>query len=297
MFEQNYIQFSLDNHVFSIKVFPPKGKIDTPSMEAEKSAFYFYKKKYKSKRLILCMSGGLDSEIMAEAFLRANVPFSASIWKYKNNLNNYDIKHALMFCEKNKIDYEIEECDLELFYENKLHFYYGIKYLCNSPQIVVHLYFLEKLLKKPNIAVFLPWQPPEFFYCQNKKKFTLKIIFFRYLAYYRFFQLNKMNGSAYFIMCRTSLLHSFLKLPITRSIMNQDINFSYYSPYKIKTIMYQQGGFLSKPRKGKFTGFDKMKTVLQTKYGMDYNKAFRYPLMKIIPDPEQQLYISSDWAK
>ena len=61
--------------------------------------------------------------------------------------------------------------------------------------------------------------------------------------------------------------------------------------------MYKQGGFLSKPKKGKFTGFDKMKTVLNTKYGIDYNEAFRYPLMEIMPDPEQHLYMSPDWTK
>ena len=103
MFVQDYIKFSYDNDTLSIKAFPLKGKIDTLVLEAEKSAFYFHKK-YQDKKMILCMSGGLDSEVMAESFLRADVPFSASIWKYKNNLNMYDIKHAIKFCKTNKID-------------------------------------------------------------------------------------------------------------------------------------------------------------------------------------------------
>ena len=293
MFEQDYIKVYFDGNTFSMKVFPPKGKPDTPIREAEKSAFYYYKK-YKNKKFILCMSGGMDSQVMAESFLRAGVPFSASIWKYKKNLNTYDIKSAIKFCEEHSIDYEIEECDLELFYRNNLHFHYGVKYLCDSPQIAVHLHFLEKLSKKSNTALFLPWEPPSFHYNRYSKKIILRVIMhYRYLAYHRFFHLNKIAGTAYFLISRSALLHSFLKLPITKLILNRNISLKYY---QAKTIMYRQGGFLSKPLKGKFTGFDKLKTVLMTKYGMDYNKAFRYPLVNFISSPKKQdMYIHPLW--
>jgi len=271
------------------------GKIDKPVVEAERSAFYFYKK-YKSKKIVLCLSGGLDSEAMAESFLRADVPFSASIWRYKNGINNYDIKHAVQFCKNHKIDYEMEECDLERFYGNNLHVHYGIKYLCNSPQVVAHLYFLEKIFKNPNMAVFLPWQPPGFSYHRKKKKAYVRIIFFRYLAYYRFFILNKVFGSPYFFICRSALLYSFLKLPIAKYAMNQ-MN-SYIKPYKIKTALYQQGGFLSESKKGKFTGFEKMKTILKRKYKISYEKEFRYPLIRKIPDPSlQNIYVIPVWRE
>ena len=296
MFEQDYIRFSLNESHFSLKAFPPKGPVDLPVKEAEKSAFYFYKK-YKSKRLVLCLSGGLDSEVMAESFLRAGIPFSASIWRYKNNMNDYDIKTAIKFCEKHKVDYEIEEGDLELFYKNKLHIYYGKKYLCNSPQVAVHLYFLEKLLKKPHCALFLPWQAPVVYYNPWLKKTLVKLIIFRYLSYYRFFYLNKTEGCFYFLMCRSALLYSFLKLPITRRIMRENKIFP-CDYYKIKSIMYSQGGFAAQPKKGKFTGFDKLKSVLMAKYGIDYNKAFRRPLMRMMPDPRREdFYVFPIWEE
>lgn len=298
MFVQNYLRFSLDDNVFSIKVFPPKGKVESPSLEAEKSAYYFYKQ-YKTRKLILCMSGGLDSEVMAESFLRAGVPFSVSIWEYKNGFNNYDIKHAIKFCNKHKIDYETEICDLEQFYENNLHNLYGQKYLCNTPQVVVHLHLLEKVIKKTkaSIAVFLPWQPPNFYF-DKKKEFNVRIIWFRYLAYHRFFALNALQGSPYFLICRSALFYSWLNLPIVKYIMNSPYKKSILNrkDYKIKTLMYEQGGFLSKPKKGKFTGFDKLKSSLTMRYGIIYNEAFRYPLIKMIPDPTQEdVYISPYW--
>ena len=160
----------------------------------------------------------------------------------------------------------------------------------------MHLYFLEKLSKKPGVALFLPWEPPSFYYNKNTQKTILRIIMHsRYLAYYRYFYLNRLAGTAYFIIGRSALLHSFLKLPIVKQVMNWNM---YLKPYQIKTIMYKQGGFLSKPQKGKFTGFDKMKTVLLEKYGLDYNKAFRYPLSGFISSSflkELDLYISPLW--
>ena len=96
MFDQNYIKFDLNNNILSVKVFPPKRNPNTPAVEAEKSAFYYYKR-YRNKKIVLCMSGGLDSTAMAESFLKADVPFSVSIWKYKNDFNGYDIKHAVRY--------------------------------------------------------------------------------------------------------------------------------------------------------------------------------------------------------
>ena len=296
MFEQDYIQFSIKDDVFSTKVFPPSGKIEKPVREAEKTAYYFYKK-YKTKKLVLCMSGGLDSEVMAESFLRAGAPFQVSIWRFKHGSNDYDIKHAIHFCKKHKLDYEIEICNLNWFYVSKMHGVYCKKYLCNSPQVAVHLYMLEKLFKEPNIAVFLPWQAPHFYYNSKLRKAEALIIYFRYLAYYRFFKLNKTPGSPYFIISRSPLLYSFLKLPFVKQIMNNPI-IAKQDSYKIKTILYKQGGFLSKPKAGKFTGFDKIKTALNKNYKICYNEAFRYPLMNMLPDlKKQNLRIAPVWEE
>ena len=293
IFQQNYIKLIFNNNTLSVLALPPKRKPDTPAEEAKKAAFYYK----KHRRIILCMSGGLDSEIMAESFLKAGAPFSVSIWRYKN-LNTYDIKHAVSFCERHGLNYEIEECDPELFYEKFLHIHYGIKYLCNSPQIAVHLYFIEKLAKKnPSSALFLPWEPPSFYYDSVRKTMLPRILInSRYLAYYRAFHLNKIAGTPYFLICSSALLYSFLRLPAVRFIMNQNINMKRKISYKIKTEIYKQGGFSAKPRKGKFTGFDKMKTALFKQYGMDYDRAFRHPLENLTPSPrKKELYVVPVW--
>lgn len=296
MFLQNYIKFSIKGEDFSCWAYPPKRKISKPVVEAEQAAFYYYKR-YHPKKLILCLSGGLDSEAMAESFLRAGVPFEVSIWRYKDGLNDYDIKHAIEFCTKHRLEYEVKECDLNWFYGNKLHILYGKKYLCNSPQVALHMYMLERLFKNPHVAVFLPWQPPLFNRNSKKRKTVVILTYFRYLAYHRFFSLNKAPGSGYFIISHSALLYSFLGLPIVKKII-KDANIFRCGHYKIKSILYEQGGFQSKPKPGKFTGFDKLKVQLNKRYKIDYNEAYRYPLMSIMPDPiKQDFYIFPGWEK
>ena len=296
MFAQDYIQFSLKGGDFLAWVYPPKGKVSKPVVEAERAAFYYYKR-YKSKKLILCLSGGLDSEAMAESFLRAGVPFEVSIWRYKGWLNDYDIKYAFEFCKRHSLEYNMEECDLDWFYGNNFHILYGRKYLCNSPQVALHMYMLEKLFKLSNVAVFLPWQPPSFAYDPKGGKAYVIVTYFRYLAYYRFFNLNEAPGSGYFIISRSALFYSFLKLPIVRQIM-RDAKILKCDNYRIKSILYEQGGFKAKAKSGKFTGFDKFKVKLNERYKMDYNRSYRYPLMRMMPDPKKQTFhVVPVWAE
>lgn len=297
MFEQNYMKMHLSEGKFALRPIPPRQEIDTPFEEAKKAAIAFYKK-YKNKKIILCLSGGLDSEIMAEAFLAAKIPFTASIWKYENNFNNYDIKHAIEFCKIYNIKYEMMYLDLNYFYKCNLHLHYAKKYLCNSPQVAVHFYLLEKLIEKDsNIAVCLPWQPP-FIGKSYDNKIFVKIIPCRYISYYRFFYLNQLDGTAYFLMYSSSLLYSFLKLPISKKILNLQIEPSMFKSYQIKAIMYEQGGFLSKRKQGKFTGFDKFKVFMNKKYSKKYDQFFRHPLEQLIPDSKDQVFfISSVWKE
>ena len=59
----------------------------------------------------------------------------------------------------------------------------------------------------------------------------------------------------------------------------KDVNVLRSGSYKIKRLLYEQGGFQSKPKMGKFTGFDKLKVRLNKKHKIDYNEVYRYPLI------------------
>lgn len=56
-----------------------------------------------NRQFFICMSGGIDSEVIARTFHELKVPFMAITIRYKDNKNEHDIKHAIKFCNDRRI--------------------------------------------------------------------------------------------------------------------------------------------------------------------------------------------------
>jgi len=56
---------------------------------------------------VITMSGGIDSEIVAETFYRLNIPFRVLIQRLFKGANDYDIMYAVKFCKERSIPYKI----------------------------------------------------------------------------------------------------------------------------------------------------------------------------------------------
>lgn len=56
------------------------------------------------KEIYLCFSGGIDSEVMVQTFLKKNYPFKIALFRFSNGENDHDIKYAKEFCQKNDIE-------------------------------------------------------------------------------------------------------------------------------------------------------------------------------------------------
>ena len=66
------------------------------------------------EKLTLCLSGGIDSECMVHSFLNDQVPFEVVFLKFKNNLNMFDIKTNIEFCESINIKYKFIDLERHL---------------------------------------------------------------------------------------------------------------------------------------------------------------------------------------
>jgi len=111
------------------------------------------KNKYQDVAVI--MSGGIDSELIACAFLDAGIPFRPYCMKYmssnKKLLNDYEFKYAVQFCEKYDLKLETEEiyviddiCDrrhLDYIIDEVLETYFFL------PALYTHHYAVEKFNK------------------------------------------------------------------------------------------------------------------------------------------------------
>jgi len=56
---------------------------------------------------VITMSGGIDSELVAETFYQLNIPFRVLIQRILGGANDYDIMYAVKYCKKRSIPFNI----------------------------------------------------------------------------------------------------------------------------------------------------------------------------------------------
>lgn len=74
-----------------------------------------FKNRYQNSNFIIALSGGIDSELVAETFYKLDIPFKAVTLRLFNGSNDYDIYHAYEYCKKRSIDLQIVNLSLDKF--------------------------------------------------------------------------------------------------------------------------------------------------------------------------------------
>ena len=144
---QNHFNFGRnpdDESEFLISFGSLQQPCKNPMSESVVAAQYIYEDN-SSAKLNLMLSGGIDSECMARAFLAAKIPFEATFMRFKNNLNFFDIQTNVQFCEQNNIKYSFVDLDIIHFLESGLYLEIASKYECQSPQLAAHLWLLDQV--------------------------------------------------------------------------------------------------------------------------------------------------------
>jgi hypothetical protein len=93
----------------------------------------------------LCFSGGVDSQVMLQCFILAEIDIDVYCLVFKNNLNVQDVSAAREYCKKFNIELKEIEIDIKKFLQRE-NFDYGIKYKSASPHFNTH-YKLFNYLK------------------------------------------------------------------------------------------------------------------------------------------------------
>lgn len=256
--------------------------------ESIKAARLIYDGLRDGQTLGLCMSGGLDSDCMAQAFLAAGIPFTTYILRFNNSLNWYDIQDAADFCESNRIPFHYVDIDIIDFFESQKYLEYAVKYRCISPQLAAHLYLLDKMDDVP----ILSWNPTPILL--NKKNEAYPYLpTDLYFCYERFFKANHRPGVGLFFMYTPELIYSFLRTPVLQNlILQRGPAAGRASSYWSKCQAYKQSGFQMRPRETNKTGFEMLKKFFAEKYGRSenvFNELFRVPLEEIFPPPSQNI--------
>lgn len=113
----------------------------------------------------VCLSGGLDSQFAAWILLQLGVKvrFKTYVTLWEDNVvNANDVLMSTRFSDRMGVPLDLVELDYEQFLSDKEHFRLGQLYRCNSPQLTLHLKFLETLGN--SMPLIMGGEAPKIFY-------------------------------------------------------------------------------------------------------------------------------------
>lgn len=93
---------------------------------------------------VLCLSGGIDSQAMVQAWKEAGLKFDVAIGVFSDNLNIQDVDHARLFCKKHNITPIEVNIDVVSFLTRES-VLFGEKYRCTSPHFNTHYKLFDML--------------------------------------------------------------------------------------------------------------------------------------------------------
>ena len=103
----------------------------------------------------VCLSGGIDSEVVVRTFKEAGIKHNTFIFKLENDYNVRDVEGAISICKNLSLPYHIIDFNLQQFFENEafaLHSKTFVPYAGRLPR----LKFLDYL---DNIPIFCDGEP------------------------------------------------------------------------------------------------------------------------------------------
>lgn len=105
------------NDQFKLKVKKSSRSIQDPRSECV-IACQSIRDTYSNEKLSVMFSGGSESEMIVRSFHASGVPFDVYIGRYEDDINIYDVSHAVIACQSLGINYKIIDFNVKKFFEN-----------------------------------------------------------------------------------------------------------------------------------------------------------------------------------
>jgi len=230
--------------------------------------------------IIVTMSGGLDSELIAQSLYLAKIPFKALIGKIQIEvateiitLNQHDYSYAEDWCKNHNID--IEYCSIDVFRDAKLLTEYSMSSNGFSPQYAWHMYLMKWasdngyffIAGLGDIDIVL--KDDQYFCVDTQREWSIDI----------FCENNNLDGVIRFVKLDSRLTASFLNLSSVQKLMLNKTPVLLDHKYACFSEVFPE--MKNRP---KFTGFEKIQewdSILRTymkKYHSKYNAISYVPI-------------------
>lgn len=203
--------------------------------------------------IMVCLSGGIDSEVICRAFLKAGIDFSAVIAKHKNNTNNFDISFARRFCEEFNIPTHIVELDTEEYFTRGIEKHIADGYKSINIYRYFQLFMLDTIEKMGGCAVIGSGE--QIYHSVDDKvciKYDAGI-----LAPLEWCKNNNTTHFPIFFQTNPEIMYAYQKHPLVEWLLSDNKYFmrldARYSAEK--TLVYHYF-FPEMPHRTKFNGYE-----------------------------------------
>lgn len=240
-----------------------------------------------ASEVAVCLSGGIDSQFVMWTLQQLGVkvhPKTYALMWEDNVTNANDVLMSMRFSERMGTTCEIINVDYEDFLFSGEHFSLGKLYRCNSPQLTVHLKFLELLGN--SLPVAMGSEAPRLFY-DPVDKFSLAGQFHpaAYLQPFNTFaEKNQMwlTRDLFRIDAETQYLgfSGYCDSVETNKHYAEYRSDNRINGYVARIEFYRSFGALLIPMLYKNSGFETVKKTLACRSGIynQYDILYRHPL-------------------
>ena len=228
--------------------------------------------------IVVMMSGGIDSELVAESLLLANIPFKAVIGVLQATFagnstifNTHDYCIAERWCIRNNI--EIIYCPIDVYKLSILLCEYAIACCGFSPQYACHMYLMKwchdqgYFFLAGNGEMDFVLRDSEYFMMDEQREFTLA----------NFCQTFSLNGIWQFWKQDARISAAFLNLPTVRCLMHDGVPEILKYKHECFADVFQ---FEARP---KLTGFEHIQ---------QWDSHLRNPMKKVMGHFDDKYYTS-----
>jgi hypothetical protein len=163
-YKDNWLSWTYDGVKFGKKLFP-KSKFEFQFNKSVNRPLKSHKEELlENTRVIrdsftepfdLLFSGGVDSEIILRCHVELKIPINVFIFKYENNYNYHDVRHALRICEELNVTPTVIDFNLQKFFETDAYDIWRTGYFLKAGMLP-HMKMIESL---DNIPIFGLGQP------------------------------------------------------------------------------------------------------------------------------------------
>lgn len=203
-----------------------------------------------NSKLVVLLSGGLDSEVVLHSFIANKIVPKVAIFRYEQNLNLHDINYALRICAARGISPQIIDIDVRSFFDKQL-LDFAQKTKCSSPQLNLLMHFANNIDGIPILGAGEN-------YLVRKEGFreVYDLEESRVISLYKFFENTKREAIPAFFQYTPETMVSFLqKESVFRWVETAKFQ-GHINSKKIKASIIAED-FDIEPR-GKLTGFELM---------------------------------------